>query len=55
MLARNLAVFDEALGVATGKRAAHLAAEGASHVIADFRDLEALLKALENAAPVVRG
>lgn len=43
------------IGVATGKRAARLAAEGASHVVADFRDLEALLKALENAAPPVRG
>lgn len=43
------------IGVATGKRAARLAAEGASHVVADFQDQAVFLKALEDAAPVVRG
>ncbi len=43
------------IGVAMGKRAARLAAEGASRVVADFSDLEAFLKALEDAAPTVRG
>ena len=43
------------IGIGTGKRAARLTAEGASHVVADFRDREAFLKMLENAAPVVRG
>ena len=43
------------IGIATGKRAARLAAEGASHVVADFCDHEAFLKALEDAALPVRG
>ena len=43
------------IGVATGKRADRLAVEGASHVVADFRDLEAFLMALEDATPPVRG
>ena len=43
------------IGVAAGEHAARLAAEGASHVVADFRDPEAFLKALEDAALPVRG
>lgn len=43
------------IGIATGKRAACLAAEGAGYVVADFRDHESFLKALEDTAPVVRG
>ena len=43
------------IGVASGEHAVRLAAEGASTVVSDFRGLGALLKALEDAAPTVRG
>ena len=43
------------VGVGTGGRAQRLAAEGASHVVPDFTDLEAIFNALEDATPPVSG
>ncbi|MCH6586902.1 MAG: HAD family hydrolase [Proteobacteria bacterium] len=39
------------IGVGTGGRAERLAAAGATHVVPDFTDLEAIFNALENATP----
>ncbi len=43
------------IGVGTGSHAARLAAAGAARVIPDFTDLEAVLNALEEAAPAMSG
>jgi phosphoglycolate phosphatase-like HAD superfamily hydrolase len=43
------------VGVGTGGRAERLAAAGASHVVPDFTDLEAILNALEDATPPMSG
>ena len=39
------------IGVGTGGRAERLAAAGATRVVPDFTDLEAIFNALENATP----
>jgi phosphoglycolate phosphatase-like HAD superfamily hydrolase len=43
------------IGVGTGELAERLAAAGAARVVADFTDLEAILSALEEAAPAMSG
>ncbi len=43
------------IGVGTGGRAERLAAAGASHVVPDFTDLEAIFNALADATPPMSG